>query len=58
MNTIVTLSLVALTTTSLALIHETRLRPVARYVVCRLIRSLRHGGKAHDHARTAKSDGR
>jgi hypothetical protein len=30
MNSIVILSLIALATTGLALIHETRLRPVAR----------------------------
>jgi hypothetical protein len=57
MNTIVIVLLVALTTTGLALIHETRLHPVARYVLRRLIRSLRHSGKAHDHARMASGDG-
>ena len=40
MNSIAILSLVALTTLGLALIHETRLRRAARNVLCRLIRSL------------------
>jgi hypothetical protein len=54
MNSIAILSLVALTTTGLALIHETRLRRVARNAACRLIQALRHHGKAHDHSRDAK----
>ena len=48
MNNIAILSLVALTTLGLALIHETRLRQAAYNVFCRLIRSIRLGSKAHD----------
>ncbi len=51
---ITTLSLVALVTTSLVLIHETRLRRAAHSVLCRLIRSLRHESKGYDHARDRK----
>ena len=51
MNSIAILSLVALTTTGLALIHETRLRRTARNVACRLILALRRTCKAHDHPR-------
>jgi hypothetical protein len=54
MNTIAILSLVALATTGLALIHETRLRRAARNVLCRLILALRHAGKALDHALDGK----
>jgi hypothetical protein len=43
MNTIVIVLLVALTTTGLALIHETRLRRLTHYVLRRLIRSLHAG---------------
>ena len=51
---ITTLSLIALATTGLALIHETRLRRAVRKVFCRLTRSLRHKGKGYDHARDRK----
>ena len=54
MNSIAILSLVALTTTGLALIHESRLRRAAHSAACRLILVLRRYGKAHDHARNAK----
>jgi hypothetical protein len=57
MNTIAILSLVAVITTGLTLIHETRLRRVSHYALCRLIRYLRHSGKAQDRARTRCRDG-
>jgi hypothetical protein len=50
MNCIAILSLVALTAAALAVIHAASLRRAARNVLCRLIRSLRHAGKALDHA--------
>ena len=50
MNTIAVLSLVALATTGLALIHETRLRRGARNVLYRLVQYLRRDGKANDRA--------
>jgi len=40
MHVIATLTLVALTVTGLALIHETRLRRAAHRLLCRLVRSL------------------
>jgi hypothetical protein len=54
MNSIAILSLFALTTTGLALIHETRLRRAVRNIACHLIQALRHHGRAHDHARDVK----
>ncbi len=54
MSSIAILSLVALTTTGLALIHETRLRRAAYSVACRLIEALRQHGGTHDHAQDAK----
>jgi hypothetical protein len=54
MNTIMVMSLVALATTGLALIHETRLCRAARSVACHLLQALHHNSKAHDHARDGK----
>ena len=51
MNTITILSLVALATTGLALIHETRLRRAAHSVLCRLVQSLGHKAKGQDLSR-------
>ena len=50
MNTIAILSLVALTTTGLALIHETRLRRATHTLFRRLIQSLRQESKGDDRA--------
>jgi hypothetical protein len=44
-----TLSLVALTSLGLALIHETRLRRAAHSLLCRLIQYLRDKSKARSH---------
>jgi hypothetical protein len=51
MSSIAILSLIALTTTALALIHETRLRRATGNVACRLIVALRRYCTAHGHAR-------
>ena len=48
MNIIAILSLVALTTTGLALIHETRLRRAAHKLLRRLIWSLRQQNTGDD----------
>ena len=54
MNSIVIVSLFALTTTSLALIHETRLRRASHKVARRLILALRQKSKAQDRARDGR----
>ena len=54
MNCIAILSLVALTTIGLALIHETRLRQAARNLFCRLIQFLCDNAKAVDYARVVE----
>jgi len=51
---ITTLSLVALVTTGLTLIHETRLRSAAYNMLYRLTRYLRRNSEAHDRARDGK----
>jgi hypothetical protein len=51
MNTIAVLSLVALATTGLALIHETRLRRGARSVLGRLILTLQQRKRSRHHRR-------
>ena len=51
MNTIMILSLVALTTIGLALIHETRLRTAAHSMLCRVIQFLCDNAKVDDLAR-------
>jgi hypothetical protein len=53
MHTIAILSFVALTTTSLALIHETRLRRAARKVLRRSFLALRR--KSNNHAPAART---
>ena len=54
MNTITILSLVALTTIGLALIHETRLRQVAHSMLCRVVQFLCGNAKPEDHARVGE----
>jgi len=51
MNTATILSLVALATTGLALIHETRLRRGARNVIGRLILTLQQRRQGRHHRR-------
>jgi len=58
MHTIAVLSLVTLATTSLALIHETRLRRAAHKLLCRVVQSLgRSHGDRTAHG-TSRTDGR
>ena len=54
MNFLTILSLVALTTIGLALIHETRLRAVAHGMLCRVVQFLCDNAKAEDHARVGE----
>ena len=54
MNCIAILSLVALTTIGLALIHETRLRAAAHSMLCRVVQFLCDNAKAEDRARVGE----
>ena len=58
MHTITVLALVTLATTSLALIHETRLRRVAHKLFCRFVRSLGHSRGDQTAHGTSRTDGR
>ena len=54
MNFLTILSLIALTTIGLALIHETRLRAAAHGMFCRVIQFLYDNAKAEDHAQVGE----
>jgi hypothetical protein len=54
MSTIAILSLSAVIVTGLALIHETRLRRIARRMLCRSVRLLRRDNALKDQTRGGK----